>query len=73
MFYFIFSDADGNPVTGEGYDVVSTKSNITNNQQLTNGGSASSVPNTNVASPPPSAPAPTRQRIPPGGFSSGLW
>ncbi|XP_075226315.1 uncharacterized protein LOC142327296 isoform X1 [Lycorma delicatula] len=65
---------DGNPVTGEGYDMPLSKPQ-TPNQQLTNGGSTSSVPNasSNNSAQTPAASAPSRQRVPPGGFSSGLW
>ncbi|XP_066999082.1 microtubule-associated protein Jupiter isoform X5 [Anabrus simplex] len=58
------SKPDGNPVTGEGYAAV-------------NGDKESSAPASNNSAPVTngsthSAP-PQRNRVPPGGYSSGLW
>lgn len=62
---------DGNPVTGAGY-----MSDHQNNSVASHNGSSSASINGDSKSTTDSSPASTKQgrtRVPPGGFSSGLW
>ncbi|XP_076238986.1 microtubule-associated protein Jupiter isoform X2 [Calliopsis andreniformis] len=57
---------DGNPVTGTGYTEPQN-----NGPTMQNGTSSSNSSEKSDSS--PAAKAPARTRVPPGGFSSGLW
>lgn len=60
--------ADGNPVTGTGYAEVQN-----NGPAVQNGiSSSNSSEKSNDTSPAAKVQAP-RTRVPPGGYSSGLW
>ncbi|KAG7197487.1 hypothetical protein KM043_013335 [Ampulex compressa] len=65
------SKPDGNPVTGTGY----TSEPLKNGPAVQNGTSSSTNSSLGEKSndSSPSAKAPTRTRVPPGGYSSGLW
>ncbi|KAL0119439.1 hypothetical protein PUN28_007733 [Cardiocondyla obscurior] len=63
---------DGNPVTGIGYTPEAQK----NGPVMQNGTASSNSSNSGEKShdtSPGSAKTPTRTRVPPGGYSSGLW
>ncbi|XP_015186138.1 PREDICTED: microtubule-associated protein Jupiter isoform X5 [Polistes dominula] len=62
---------DGNPVTGTGY--TSETQNGGSAMQNGTGSSSSSIGEKSNGSSPTGKPAGTRTRVPPGGYSSGLW
>ncbi|XP_046833816.1 microtubule-associated protein Jupiter isoform X5 [Vespa crabro] len=62
---------DGNPVTGTGY--TSETQNGGSAMQNGTGSSNSSIGEKSNGSSPTGKPAGTRTRVPPGGYSSGLW
>ncbi|XP_043679183.1 microtubule-associated protein Jupiter isoform X4 [Vespula pensylvanica] len=61
----------GNPVTGTGY--TSETQNGGSAMQNGTGSSSSSIGEKSNGSSPTGKPAGTRTRVPPGGYSSGLW
>ncbi|XP_015439912.1 PREDICTED: microtubule-associated protein Jupiter isoform X4 [Dufourea novaeangliae] len=62
---------DGNPVTGTGY--ADSQNNGPTMQNGTSSSSSSIGEKSNDSSPAAKAPAAARSRVPPGGYSSGLW
>lgn len=64
-----YLSSDGNPVTGTGY-TGDTENNGGAPVQNGNGNVAEKV---NGSSSPPAPAAQPRTRVPPGGYSSGLW
>ncbi|KAM0735686.1 hypothetical protein ACS0PU_010834 [Formica fusca] len=61
---------DGNPVTGTGYTSETQKNGPAMQNGIASSNSSSSGEKSNDTSP---AAAKPRTRIPPGGYSSGLW
>lgn len=62
---------DGNPVTGTGY--AESQNGPTAVQNGTSSSSSSIGDKSNDSSPAAKAPGVARTRVPPGGYSSGLW
>ncbi|KAH0951036.1 hypothetical protein HN011_010136 [Eciton burchellii] len=62
---------DGNPVTGTGYATETQKNGPVMQNGNISSNSSSSGEKSNDTS--PAAKLPTRTRVPPGGYSSGLW
>ncbi|XP_012231948.1 microtubule-associated protein Jupiter isoform X5 [Linepithema humile] len=68
-----FNDiTDGNPVTGTGYAPEPQKNGPVMQNGIASSNSSSSGEKSHDTSPAAAKP-PTRTRVPPGGFSSGLW
>ncbi|XP_011703722.1 PREDICTED: microtubule-associated protein Jupiter isoform X2 [Wasmannia auropunctata] len=63
---------DGNPVTGIGYASEAQKNGPAMQNGIASSNSSSSGEKSNDTSPATAKP-PTRTRVPPGGYSSGLW
>ncbi|KAI4487846.1 hypothetical protein M0802_011734 [Mischocyttarus mexicanus] len=63
---------DGNPVTGTGY-TSETQNGGGSAMQNGTGSSSSSIGEKSNGSSPTGKPAGMRTRVPPGGYSSGLW
>lgn len=63
---------DGNPVTGIGYASESQKNGPAMQNGTASSNSSNSGEKSNDTSPATAKP-PTRARVPPGGYSSGLW
>ncbi|XP_012231944.1 microtubule-associated protein Jupiter isoform X2 [Linepithema humile] len=63
---------DGNPVTGTGYAPEPQKNGPVMQNGIASSNSSSSGEKSHDTSPAAAKP-PTRTRVPPGGFSSGLW
>ncbi|XP_012060510.1 PREDICTED: LOW QUALITY PROTEIN: microtubule-associated protein Jupiter [Atta cephalotes] len=63
---------DGNPVTGIGYASESQKNGPAMQNGIASSNSSNSGEKSNDTSPATAKP-PTRTRVPPGGYSSGLW
>lgn len=68
----IIISADGNPVTGTGYAPEPQKNGPVMQNGIASSNSSSSGEKSNDTSPAAAKP-PTRTRVPPGGYSSGLW
>lgn len=66
-----FFPADGNPVTGTGYASEAQKNGPVVQNGIASSNSSSSGEKSSDTS--PMAKQPTRTRVPPGGYSSGLW
>lgn len=62
--------ADGNPVTGTGYASEPLKNGPTMQNGIVSSNSSSGEKSTDSS---PTAKPMARNRVPPGGYSSGLW